>query len=166
MGWACVAAVGSGCVLAGGLEGEFLEFFFDEGGVLNAGELGVDAFLLEQGMVVAAFDDAALVHDEDLVGVADGGKAVGDDDGGASGQEALKGLLNEFFRGGVHAGGGFVEDEDGAVFEQGAGDADSLFFADAELDAAFADLGVVAVGELGDEWMAVGGFGGGEQFGF
>lgn len=152
--------------LAGGLKREFLEFFFDEGGVLDAGELGVDAFLLEQGVVVAAFDDAALVHDEDLAGVADGGKAVGDDDGGASGQEAFEGLLDEFFRGGVHAGGGFVKDENGAVFEQGAGDADSLFFADAELNAAFADLGIVAFGELGDEGGAVGGSGGGEQFGF
>ena len=85
MGWACVLAGGGEWVLAGGLEGEFLEFFFDEGGVLDAGELGVDAFLLEQGVVIAAFDDAALVHDEDLASVANGGKAMGDDDGGASG---------------------------------------------------------------------------------
>jgi hypothetical protein len=31
----------------------------------------------------ALFDDATVIHDDDAVGVLDGGQAVGDDDGSA-----------------------------------------------------------------------------------
>ena len=51
-----------------------------------------------------------------------------------------KRLLNQPFRGRVHAGRGFVEDQDGRVLEQRAGDADALLLADAQFHAAFADV--------------------------
>mgnify|MGYP006179948009 CR=1 FL=1 len=44
---------------------------------------GVKAALAQQLGVGAAFGDPALVENDDLVGVDDGGEAVGDDDGGA-----------------------------------------------------------------------------------
>ncbi len=56
----------------------------------------------------ALFVDLALFDDEDLVGAADGAEAVGDDEGGAVLHQALEGLLDEFFGGGINAGGGFV----------------------------------------------------------
>jgi hypothetical protein len=103
------------------------------------GEAGVEAVEGEQLVMGAAFDDFAVAQDEDEVGVADGAEAMGDDEAGAAGHEPVQGLLDETFGRGVDAGGGFVEDQDRAVFEERAGDADALFFADAEFDAAFAD---------------------------
>jgi hypothetical protein len=94
-------------------------------------EFGVEAASLQEFLVFAAFDDFAVVEDEDLVGVADGGQAVGYNKAGAFLQEAVEGLLDEFLRGVVDAGGGFVEEEDGWIFQQRAGDGDALLFADA-----------------------------------
>ena len=48
-------------------------------------EVLVDPPLLEQLQVRAALDDLPLVDDQDLVGVADGGEAVGDDEAGPPG---------------------------------------------------------------------------------
>ena len=42
--------------------------------------------------VGAALDDGAAVHDDDFVGVADGGEAVCDDDAGAAQHELVEGL--------------------------------------------------------------------------
>ena len=102
---------------AGSRNLEFLETFLDEGGVLDAGEAGVEAVLRHEFIVGAALDDAALAQDEDLAGPADGAEAVGDDEAGAVGHEAVEGFLNEPLGGGVHAGGGFVEDEQGGVLQ-------------------------------------------------
>jgi hypothetical protein len=46
---------------------------------------------------------------------------------------------------GVESAGGFVEDQNRSVFENGAGDADALFFAAAEATAAIADSRVTPV---------------------
>jgi hypothetical protein len=48
------------------------------------------------------------LHDMDHGGVADGGEAVGDDDGGAALHEAVEGLLDVLFGFAVEGGGGFV----------------------------------------------------------
>ena len=45
---------------------------------------------------------------------------------------------------------GFVENHDGWVFDQQSGDGQPLLFASRQAVAAFADHGVVAVGELSD----------------
>lgn len=114
----------------------------------------------------AAFDDLAVFHDEDLVGAADGGEAMGDDEGGAAAHEVGETFLDHGFGFGVEAGGGFVEDEDAGVGEDGAGDGDALFLAAGEFDAAFADDGFVAVGEAFDEFIDAGDAAGFEDFGF
>ena len=66
--------------------------------------------------MAAAFGDASAFEDEDLVGVADGGEAVGYDEAGAVFHEAVERFLDKTLGGRVHAGCGFVEDEDGRVF--------------------------------------------------
>ncbi len=43
-------------------------------------QFGVMAALGHQLVVRALFDDLAVIHDDDAVGVLDGGQAVGDDD--------------------------------------------------------------------------------------
>ena len=47
-------------------------------------EVVVDAAEGEQFVVAALFDDLTLVHDQNLVGVDDGGEAVGDNKRGAA----------------------------------------------------------------------------------
>ena len=103
----------------------------------------------------AAFDDGATVHDDDFVGVADGGEAVGDDDAGAALHELVEGLLDDVFALGVEGTGGFVEDEDGRVFEDGAGDAETLALSATEVESTVADGGVVALLHEGDEFVGV-----------
>ncbi|MFI7402553.1 hypothetical protein ACIBW9_19150 [Streptomyces sp. NPDC049541] len=56
----------------------------------------------------AAFDDAALVEDDDLVGVAHGRQAVHDGDGRATGGQAVQRLLHRPLGAGVQRAGGLV----------------------------------------------------------
>src|ERR1051326_2047485 len=89
----------------------------DGGGVLDAGQAGVEAVLPQELLVGAALDDFAVAQHQELIGASDGAQAMGDDEAGAGGPKTLEGLLDEAFGGGVHAGGGLVEDKDGRVFQ-------------------------------------------------
>jgi len=121
--------------------------------VFEGGEFGMGALL----------HDGAIVHYADAVGFADGGQAVGDDDGGSALHEGIEGFLNLFFGFGIEAGGGFIEEEDSGVFEDGPGDGYALALATGEFDAAFADDGVEAFGEGGDELPGIGLIGGADD---
>ena len=67
------------------------------------------------------FYDASLVQDGDRVGVADGGSAVGDEDGGAPAHDFAE-MVEDFVLGvGVDAGEGVVENEDAGAAKKGAG---------------------------------------------
>ena len=68
----------------------------------------VVAFAAEEFLGCSVFDDAAVVEDEDLVDVADGGQAVGDDDGGAVLHEFAEAFDDKFFVFDVEGAGGFV----------------------------------------------------------
>ena len=61
-----------------------LKPFLDEGGVLDAGEFGVEAVQREEGVVCAAFDDGAMLKHENLVGYANGAEAVGNHEAGTT----------------------------------------------------------------------------------
>src|SRR5579862_1870958 len=106
---------------------------------------------LEELVVCTDGSDAALFKHSDASGAADGREPMGDDDDGAAAHQVAEGYLHERFAFGVECGGGFVEDEDGRVFEDGAGDGEALTFASGETEAFFADDGVVTVGHAQDE---------------
>ena len=76
---------------------------------------------------------------------ADGAQAVGDDDGGAPLQQGVQRLLDQGLGEAVHVGGGFVQDEDARVGEQGAGDADQLALPDGQVGGALLHPGLVAI---------------------
>jgi len=105
--------------------------------------------------VGAPFHDAALVDHENLVRVDDGGKAVGDDEGGAALQEPFQGPLDEALRLHVHAGGGLVQDEDAGIGQERAGEGNELPLAHGKQDAAFAHRGVVPVAQARLSWVTV-----------
>ena len=69
---------------------------------------------------------------------------MGDDDRGASGEQAAQALLDAALGVEVDVGGRLVEHEDARIGDQGAGERDQLALAGRQLGAALADLGVVA----------------------
>src|ERR1700682_1924706 len=127
-------------------------------------EIGVIAVAGDKLIVGAYFYDASLVKDGDRVRVADGGHAVGDEDGGAPAHDFPEMVEDFVFGMGVDAGEGVVEDEDAGAAEKGAGDGGALLLASGESDAAFAYGGVVAFGETFDVLRDVGSIGGGFDF--
>lgn len=133
------------------------EFFLE---ALLFEEAGVVAVAGEEFVVCAQFGDAAGYEDGDLVGVAGGGDAVGDEDGGPALHDGAKAVEDALFGVGVDAGEGVVEDEDARVADDGAGDGGALLLAAGEGDAALADHGVEALGELEDLGGDVGDGGG------
>ncbi len=81
-----------------------------------AGGHGSEESALGEELVEAALlDDAAFFEDEDAVHGAEGGEAVRDADDGAVFGEVIDGFLDFGLGLGIERGGGFVEDEDGAL---------------------------------------------------
>ncbi len=108
----------------------------------------------------AVFFELSVFEDEDAVGVADGGEAVGDDDGGAPDDDLFEGALDEGFGLVIDGGGGFVEDQDGRVFEDSSCYRNALTLSAAEFLSTFADDGVVALWQSHDEVVGFGDLGG------
>ena len=106
----------------------------------------------------AGFDNLTVLQDHNLVGIGDGAHAVGDDDDGLVLHEFRNALLNLGFVFDVEACGGFVEEHDGGVLEDGAGDGNSLAFTAGERVAVFTNDCVVTLRELLDKVIAVGEF--------
>src|SRR5699024_6802402 len=111
----------------------------------------------------ALLHDATLLHDDDDVGVADGGEAVRDDEGGAARAQFIHRLLDEHLSAGVDRAGGLVQDEDLGVGEEGPGDGQQLALPGGEGGRILVDDRVVSLGEGADELVDVGGPGGGEE---
>lgn len=65
-------------------------------------QLGIEAILLQQVFVAALFDNVALAHHQNQISVTDGGKAVGNDEAGATLHQAVHGFLDEDLGTGVH----------------------------------------------------------------
>src|SRR5690242_18591700 len=107
------------------------------------------------------FTDPALFQHDDLVGAPDGRKAVGDHNHGAVLHQIGKRLLYQHFTLGVEVAGGLVQNQDGRVLDQRPRDGDALALAAAELEAASADHGLIAVRQTRDEIVRQRGFGGG-----
>ncbi len=95
----------------------------------------------------AALDEGALVHDPDLVGVADGGQAVGDGEGGEAVAHALDDGLDLGLGLGIDVGRGLVEQQDGGLQVEHAGEGQQLPLPGAELLPALAHLGIQALGQ-------------------
>ena len=74
-------------------------------------ETGVNAALLQQAFVIAAFLDAVVADDENLVRVLDGRKAVRDHDGRPAVGKLLEAVLDHLLGGVVERARRFVEDE-------------------------------------------------------
>src|SRR5438445_1082345 len=122
-------------------------------------DFAVEAAALNQLLMGAALNDAAGVEHQNQIGVLHGGKALRDDECRSPFAEPAHGLPDQPLGLRVHAGGGVVEDEDARVHQEGARDRQALALSAAQRNAAFADDGVVAVLQLGNELVGLGGAG-------
>ena len=94
--------------------------------------------------------NAVAVNDENTAGRADGGQAVGDDEGGAALCQLVKGGLDAGLGDRVQGGGGLVQNKDGRIFQENAGNGHPLLLAAGEHGAPLAHLGLEAVGHVQD----------------
>lgn len=111
----------------------------------------VIAALREELAVAAGFDELTMLHDEDVVGVANGGQAVRDDEHGLFASQFGEGLLHLLFGVRIEGGGGFVENENVVVAQKGTGDGQKLALSLRKNAALVVENGVVALGQRLDD---------------
>ena len=111
----------------------------------------------------ADFDHLAIVEDDQAVGAAQGGEAVGDGEGGAALYQAGDRLLDLRFGLGIQRRGRLVQDQDLRIVEDGPGDGKALLFTTGQLVPLLADDHVVAVRFFDDELVGIGGSGGAQN---
>ena len=113
-------------------------------------ERGVEAVLTDEIVVAPSLGDPAVVQDENLIRFADGRNPVRHDDRRPLAHDATEACQDFFFRIRVHRGQRIVQDQDGRVGHQRAGECRALFLAARERDPALSHHGVVAAGKLLD----------------
>ena len=108
--------------------------------VLKLVEAVVDAAPREQLLMRAFFAQAALVEDENAVRMLDGAQAMRDHERCAPFEQAVERLANHEFGFRVHAGGGFIQNQELRIVRERAGEADELPLAHGERRAALGDF--------------------------
>ena len=88
--------------------------------VLELVQAVINSALGEQLLVRTLLAQSAFVEYENAIGVLDGAEAVRDDQRGAAFEQAIERLANQHFRFCVHAGRGFVEDQEARIVRQSA----------------------------------------------
>lgn len=111
----------------------------------------------------AFFGEFAIFDHEKALGALKSGEAVGDGDDGPAFDKSVEGLLNVSLGFGVHVAGGFVQNKQARVVEDGSGNRDALTFAAGQGVASFSDDGFVTEGHAADEIVGIGGTGGGDD---
>ena len=107
----------------------------------------------------AFLNDSSLLKDHDSVSPSHGGEPVGDNEAGTPLHQAAERLLHKTFRIGIHAGGGFVQYQDGRISQDRPRQADKLALSCAEVLTPLPRLRLVAALQTGDEIMSPGRFG-------
>ena len=99
--------------------------------------------VLQQLLVRSLGDDFSLAQHDDVVGPANLGKSMRNEDGGAAFRSSPDGLLDEVLGGAVNRAGAVVKNEHGGIGDEGAGERNALTLAAAKCDTALADDCVV-----------------------
>ena len=93
---------------------------------LRAHQLGVQPLVLQQLLVAALFNCHSAVQHDDAVGVANGGKPVGDDDSRAALHQIFQRVSQLALAHRVQVGGSLIQDQHRRVLQQGAGNGNPL----------------------------------------
>ena len=83
----------------------------------------VFSLLAQQFLMIALLHDLALGQQDDVVRVLDGGKPVGHNQHGTDVLHFFQRILNQQLRFRVDVGGGFVQNHDGGLVDDGTGKA-------------------------------------------
>ena len=126
--------------------------------VLGHKQVIVRSFVQQQFFMASAFLNLAFIHIQDARTVLDGGKTVGDDEGGTSFQQLVQAFLQDDFRFGIDAGGRLIQNQYFRVGQQCAGKGNQLALSCGKPASAFIYLGIIAVLHLHDEVMGAYGF--------
>ena len=113
---------------------------------LNLHELVIFALLRHQLVGRAEFRDSALVDNDYLIRLLQGGESVRYHERCSAFDEVVYRILNEFFRFGIDGACRFVEDKHTRIIEYCTGNGYSLAFAAGETYAALAENGIVCIG--------------------
>ena len=98
----------------------------------------------------SALNDPAVLQYDDLICRAHGGQTVGNHQDRFAFCQLPDGLLQLLLVFGIHAGCGFIQNDDGCVLQNCPCNGDSLLFSAGEAGAAFADLCLITVGQCHD----------------
>ena len=101
--------------------------------------------------MVACFYNISILHDKDDVRIADGRKAVCDDEAGASFGQTVHRLLNQQLCPGVDAGGRLVQNQNLWIGEDGPCDGQQLLLTLADVACLFVEDRVIAVRQGADK---------------
>lgn len=112
----------------------------------------VFAILYNQIIVITFFQNNTIIQQHDLVRVADGGEAVSNrnDSHGVFLQILTEAVLNLGFGGLIEGGGGFVEEENLLLAQEGASESDTLLLATGEVAAGVTNFSVVLLVHVHD----------------
>ena len=86
---------------------------------LGVVQSGINAILCKQCFVGTLLLNNAIADDQNSGGIADGGKAVGNDQAGAVLHQGYHSLLDVHFGSGIYRGGCFVQNQDLEICQYG-----------------------------------------------
>ena len=76
--------------------------------------------------MAAALDNIAVLHDQDQICILNSRKPVRNDKGSPSFGQAVHGVLYQNLRPGIHGAGGFIQDQDLRIRQDGPGNGQEL----------------------------------------
>ncbi|MMZ68205.1 hypothetical protein D1872_308590 [compost metagenome] len=94
----------------------------------------------------AAFDQLALIHDQDHVSLLDGRQAVGDDQRGTAFHHMIQRCLDMPLGLGIQDRSCFIENQQRSVLEQGPGNSQALALAAGQQHTVLTHLGIETLG--------------------
>ena len=106
--------------------------------------------------MVSPLDDMSVIQHHDGVGVAHGGKTVGDDKDGSALHQVIHALFNQPFCPGIDAAGGFVQNQDRRIGYGCPGDGQQLALPLGKSLAVPGDPGVISFWHPSDKRVGVG----------
>ena len=115
----------------------------------------VQPVVFHQLFVGAHFGDPAAFQDDDQIGAAHRGQAVGDNDRRSPDHQSFQCLLDQQLGFGVDRRCGLVQDQDWRVLEDRPGDRQPLFLPARQFDPSFANDCIIAVRQPGDKIVGV-----------
>ena len=113
--------------------------------MLLAGKRREGAAAADQLCPWAVLDDAALLHHQDAISLAQVAEPVGDEQQGAAAEMLAQLLHQAAFGVGIEGAGGLIEDHQAGVLQHHAGDGQALLLAAAQTATPLAHGGEIAL---------------------